>query len=142
MSALDTRPSNAQLRRLQILLLLMILWNLLAVLAELSFGNGLMQIEGDKVGGLLAVRTSFAGAALVPMAVYLYGMVRNPMRHRGVILVAIVEQAAAALFAVYHVATNDIETDSAVLAVVVALVLLFLLLVNIPPGDGRGSNHA
>jgi hypothetical protein len=137
MSAIESRRSDGTLRRLQILLLLMLLWDLVAVLAALSFGSTLMRIEGDEVGGILAARVSFSGAALVPMGVYFYGMVRNPLRHPGVLWVGIIEQAAAAILSIYHVVGGDIEPEGAVLTVVVSVVLLALLLVNMPRGDAH-----
>ena len=43
-----------------------------------------------------------------------------------------VEQGAAALFAVYHVAVKDINVEGMVVPLIVALVLLIALLVNMP----------
>lgn len=137
MSAIDGRRSNLALRRLQALLLLMLLWDLLAVLAALTFGSALMKIDGDEVGGFLAAKLSFSGAGLVPMGVYLYGLVRNPLRHPGVLWVGGLEQAAAVLLSAYHVGANDIKPEGAILTVVVSLVLLVLLLINVPRGEPR-----
>lgn len=134
MSALESRQSTAQLRRLQTLLLLMILWDLLAVMAEFSFGSGLMKIDGDRVGGFLGGRASMSGAALVTVAVYFYGLVRNPFRHPGVIWVAIIAQSSTAFFGVYHYAAGNLTLEAMLIATIVALVLLFLLIVNMPRG--------
>jgi hypothetical protein len=132
---MEGRPSNANLRRLQALLILMLLWDLVAVLASFSFGSGLMKIDGDEIGGLLAAKASFSGAGIVPIAVYFYGIVRNPIRHPGVLGVGVVEQAAAILASLYHVVANDLQIEGAILTVVVSVVLLALLLVNMPRGD-------
>jgi hypothetical protein len=48
---MEGRPSNANLRRLQVLLILMLLWDLIGVLASFSFGSSLMKIDGDEIGG-------------------------------------------------------------------------------------------
>jgi hypothetical protein len=132
MSAFESRHTTAQLRRLQLLLLVMILWDALALIAALSFGGPLAEIDGNRIGGVLAARVTFSGAVLVPMVMYLYALARNPLRHRGVIWAAVVEQGAAALFAVYHVAVKDINLEGAILPMVVALVLLVGLLINMP----------
>ena len=123
---------------MQALLLLMLLWDLLAFLAAFSFGSSLMNIDGDEIGGILAAKASFSGAALVPVAVYFYGIVRNPLRHPGVLWVGVVEQAAAILVSLYHVVTDNLELEGAVLTVVVSVVLLALLVANMP----RGDDHA
>lgn len=138
MSAIEGRQSNAHLRRLQTLLLLMLLWDLLAVFAALSFGSGLMQIDGEEIGGILGAKTSLSGAGLVPVAVYFYGIVRNPIRHPGVVWVGVIEQAAAILVSLYHVVGEDLKLEGAILTVVVSVIFLALLLVNIPRGDAHG----
>jgi hypothetical protein len=138
MSVMDGRQSNANLRRLQVLLLLMLLWDLFAVLAAFSFGSALMKIDGDEIGGLLGAKTSFSGAGIVFVGVYFYGIVRNPIRHPGVLGVGVVEQAAAILASLYHVVTNDLKPEAAILTVVMSVVLLALLLVNMPRGDANG----
>ena len=137
MSAIEGRPSNTSLRRLQALLVLMILWDLLTVLAAFSFGSALMKIDGDEIGGLLAAKASFSGAGLVPVAVYFYGIVRGPIRHPGVLWVGVVEQAAAIFASLYHVVANDLKLEGAILTVAVSIALLALLLANMPRGDAR-----
>ena len=137
MSTLDSRQNTAQLRRLQLLLLLMILWDVLSLMAELSFGGPLTKIDGDAIGGILGARASLSGAALVPIGLYFYALVRGPMRHRGVLWCAALEQGGAALLGVYHIAANDVDVGGTILPVVVALVLLVLVLLNMPGGAGR-----
>lgn len=138
MTVAEPRRPNAPLRRLQVLLLLMLLWDLLAVLASLSFGSGLMHVNGDQLDGALAAKASFSGAGLVPVAVYFYGLVRSPLRHPGVLWVGVVDQSAAALFSVYHVVADDLTLEGAVLTTVVSVLLLALLIINMPRGDLRG----
>ena len=139
MSAFDSRQTTAQLRRLQLLLVAMILWDILAVITALSFGGPLAEIDGDRIGGVLAARVGFSGAVLVPIVMYLYALARNPLRHRGVIWAAVVEQAAAALFAVYHVAVKDINVEGMIVPLVVALALLIALLINMPRAYSQAS---
>lgn len=134
MSALDSRTASIS-RRLQLVLLLVLLWDLLALIAALSFGGPLMKISDGEIGGVLAARASFSGVTVVPIGLYLYAIVRGPLRHRGVLWLAVLEQAAATLFAVYHVAANDIEVEGAALPLVVAGALLMLLLLSFPRGQ-------
>ena len=132
MNTFESRRNVSSGRRLQLILLLLIAWDVIALLAELSFGGPLFKISGDSIGGLLAARGSFSGVALVPIALYVYAFVRGPLRHRNILWVAVVEQGAAALFAVFHVATNDIEVEGLIVPLVVALGLLVFLLVSMP----------
>ena len=133
--SLDARHSPHAARRLQLLLLAMILWDVLALVAELSFGSPLFKIDGHKITGVLAARGSFDAAMAVPIVVYIYGIVRGPMRHRGVLWVGVVEQAATALAAVFHVAANDIAIGGIIVPLIVSMVLLVLLLLSMPRGQ-------
>jgi hypothetical protein len=132
MSTLESRQTTAQLRRLQILLLVMIVWDLLAIAGELSFGGPLIKLEDGEIDGVLGARASFAGAAVMPIGLYLYALVRGPARHRFVLWCAALEQGAAALFGVYHVAAGDIDLAPALVTLVVSITLLVLVLVNMP----------
>jgi O-antigen/teichoic acid export membrane protein len=139
MSTLESRQSTAQARRLQLLLLLMILWDLLALAGELSFGGPLVKLKDGEIDGILGARASFAGAAVVPIGLYFYALVRGAARHRFVLWCAALEQGAAALFGVYHIAANDIDLEPALVPLIVALVLLVLVLINMPGAPGRQS---
>jgi len=143
MSTLESRQSTAQARRLQLLLLLMILWDLLALAGELSFGGPLVKLEEgeirSEIEGVLGARVSLSGAAVVPIGLYFYALVRGAARHRFVLWCAALEQGAAALFAVYHVAANDIDLGPALVPLIVALVFLVLVLINMPGAPGRQS---
>jgi hypothetical protein len=132
MNASESRRSVSSGRRLQLVLLLLIAWDIIALLAELSFGGPLFKISGDEIGGFLAARGSFSGAALVPIGLYLYALVRGPLRHRNILWVAVLELGAASLFAVYHVALNQVELEGTVVPLVVSLGLLVFLLVSMP----------
>ena len=129
-SAFRTNPSTS--RRLQFILLLLILWDILALAAELSFGSPLFEIEGNKIDGLLAGRGSFSGAAVVPIGLYIYAFVRGPVRHRNILWVAVLEQVATALFTVFHVAAGDLKVQGMILPVVISLALAAVILTNLP----------
>jgi hypothetical protein len=126
------RYSLSVTRRLQMVLLLMILWEVINLVAELSFGGPLFKVSGDKLGGLLAARGSLSGAALAPLCLYAYAFLRGPLKHRGILLLGAIEQLGAAIFGVCHVAANDVKPGSIVLPVTISLVLLVLLLINLP----------
>jgi hypothetical protein len=142
MSTLESRQTTAQLRRLQLLLLLMILWDMLALAGELSFGGPLIKLDEGEIEGLIGARASFGGAAVAPIGLYLYALVRGPARHRFVLWCAALEHGAAVLFGVYHVAGNDIELEPALAPMIVAGVLLILVLVNMPgaPRQALGAS--
>ena len=137
MSAIEGRPSSTHLRRLQTLLVLMLIWDLITVLAAFSFGSVLMKIDGTEIGGFMGAKASFSGAGLIPVAVYFYGLVRNPIRHPGVLWVGVVEQSAAIIASLYYVASNDLKVEGAVLTIVVSVFFLALLIVNMPHGGSR-----
>ena len=134
MSVYDSRRINAG-RRLQLVLLLFVLWDALALLAGLTFGSTLYEISGDRMSGILATRASLGGIVLVPMALYIYAIVRGPQRHQVVLWAGGIEQGAGALFALYHTALKDVEVQGAVVPLVVSCVLFVLLMVNLPRGQ-------
>ena len=133
MSTFQPRSLTSIVQRLRLLLFLMIVWEGLAIIAELSFGTFFFEISGDKISGLLAGRGSFGGAAVMPMFIYIYAL-RSPLRYRGLLYLAVLENASALLFCVYHLAVGDIEGPSVVptMAVSAAFVVAFLL--NLPRG--------
>jgi hypothetical protein len=128
----EQRASRGQNRRLQVALILLILWDLFALAAELSFGSPLLRLEDERIGGWLAARGSFSGAAMVTLVMYAFALLRGPSRHRGVLWAGVVQQAAAALFGVYHWASKDITLEGMALTLAVSLGLLVVLLLNMP----------
>ena len=132
MNTFESRYNVSLVRRLQGLLILMIVWDIFTLLAELSFGSALFKISGEEIGGLVAGRGSFSGASLVTASIYLYALVRGPIKHRNVLWVGVVQQGAAAFFAVYHVATGHVALEGVILPFVVSLFFLVLLLLNMP----------
>jgi len=113
----------------------MILWDVLALVAELSFGSPLFKIDGHKITGILAARGSFDAATAVPIAVYVYGIVRGPLRHRGVLWAGVVEQVATVLAAVFHVAAGDVTVGGIIVPIVVSGLFAVLLLLSMPRGQ-------
>ena len=139
MTTIQPRRGVSLRTRLQLILLFMIAWDILALLAELTFGGPLFKIDGGRIGGLLAAHAAFGGATAVPLALYVYALVRGPLRYRGLLWVGVLEQALAALFAVYHAAVKDIKVEGIILPLVVSLALTVLLLTNMPRGQTTTS---
>lgn len=121
--------------RLQLVLLLLILWDVVGLLAELSFGGPLVHISGEKVSGALAARASLGGALVVPLTLYIYALVRGPLRYRGLIWIGVLEQSMVVVFAAYHLIADDVTFGGAILPVAVSFGLVLLLLVNMPRGQ-------
>jgi hypothetical protein len=133
MSTFDSHRSLSSGRRLQFVLLLLLLWDTLALVAELSFGGPLLKIADDgDVTGWVAAKGSFGGAMVVPMALYFYALVRGPLRYRNILWVGAIEQGAVALFAVFHVATDVMHVEGIILPLLISSALLVVVLVNMP----------
>jgi hypothetical protein len=133
MSIYEPRSLTSIVQRLRLILFLMIIWEALAVIAELSFGSFLFEISGDKISGILAGRGSFGGAAVMPMFIYIYAL-RAPLRYRGLLYLAMLENAAAILFCVFHLAVGNVEVQGAFLTMVVSAIFLVAFLLNLPRG--------
>ena len=133
----SVEPSRGLSPRLGLkpVLVLLIAWEVLGLLAELSFGGPLLHISGSKISGILAARASTSGALVVPLALYIYAFVRGPSRYRGLLWVAVLEQSMVVVFAIYHVVGNDVAFEGAIVPAVVSALLVLLLLVNMPRGE-------
>jgi hypothetical protein len=134
MSRVETSRGLSPRVRLQLVLLLLIAWDLIGLLAELSFGSPLFKVSGDRVTGILAARGSFGGALVVPLTLYIYALIRGPMRYRGLVWIGVLEQAMVVVFAVYHTVADDIKVAGAVAPIIVSGALVVLLLLNMPRG--------
>jgi hypothetical protein len=132
MRQVESRHGFSPRLRLQFVLLLLIAWDAFGLVAELTFGGPLFKISGDKISGLIGARGALGGSLAVPLVLYLYALVKGPARYRGLIWVGAIEQAAGALFAVYHLARHDIRFEAAIVPLAVSLVLLALVFLNMP----------
>ena len=118
--------------RLQVVLLLLIVWDVLGIAAELTYGGPLFKFSGVKIDGFLGARGAFNGGLFVPLTIYAYAFVRGPGRRGGLLWVGVVEQLGGALFGVYHVASGDVRFGAAIAQLAVSLVLLMAVLLNMP----------
>jgi hypothetical protein len=126
------RSTLSAQRRLQLVLLLLIAWEALLLVSELSFGSSLFDVDGDQISGVLGARGSLSGAAVIPIALYGFAFTRGPLKHPSILLVAALEQVAAIVFGAYHLFVNDIDAGSYIVPLAVSLTFLTLIVVNMP----------
>lgn len=121
------RPNPTSQARLQLILLLLALWDLLAFALELT-NTRLLSI--GRIDGVLGARP-ISGTVGVLAIAYLYAA-RNPVRHRFVLWLASLEQVVALFSATFHWARGDIGFGQAALPIVVAVAFLALLIGSLP----------
>jgi hypothetical protein len=121
------RPNPTSQARLQLILILLAAWDLLAFLLELT-NTRLLRIGG--IDGVLGAR-SVSGAMAVLAIAYIYAA-RNPVRHRFVLWLASLEQFVAIFAAGFHWARGDVGASEAMLPIAASAVLLVLLMTNLP----------
>jgi hypothetical protein len=121
------RPNPTSQARLQLLLILLAAWDLLAFLLELT-NTRLLKIGG--IDGVLGAR-SVSGSMAVLAIAYIYAA-RNPIRHRFVLWLASLEQFVAMFAATFHWARGDLGAGQALLPILAAAAFLVLLMTNLP----------
>ncbi len=121
------RPAAASHARLQLILILLAAWDLLAFFLELT-NTSLLAIGG--IDGALGAR-SVSGASAVLGIAYLYAA-RNPLRYRFILWLATIEQFIALFATTFHWARGDIHFAQAALPLLVSAVFLVLLMANMP----------
>ena len=122
-----TRLTPASQARLQLILILLAAWDLLAFLLELG-NTSLLRIDG--IDGVLGGR-SVSGATAVLAIAYLYAA-RNPIRYRFILWLASIEQLIALFAATFHWARGDVGATEVIIPILVAAGFLVLLLTNLP----------
>lgn len=113
--------------RLQLLLVLLAAWDLLAFLLQLM-NSRLLGVEG--IRGVLGAR-SVGGSLAVLAVAYLYAA-RNPVRYRFVLWLAALEQLLTLFAAAFHWVRGDVGAGESMLPIVASTVLLMLLIANLP----------
>lgn len=121
------RPNAGSQARLQLVLVALAAWNLLAFGLELT--NAFLLDVGE-VDGLLGAR-AVSGATGVLAIGYLYAA-RNPVRYRFLIWLATLEQFVAIFTATFHWARGDLDAGEAIVPIFVAAAFLVLLMINLP----------
>ena len=121
------RSSATSQARLQLILVVLAAWDLLAFALELT-NTRLLRIGG--IDGALGAR-SVSGTLAVLGIAYLYAA-RDPIRHRFVLWLATLEQFVALFSVTFHWARHDLGFAEAVLPIFAAAGFLVLLLTNLP----------
>ena len=121
------RPNATSQARLQLILVVLAAWDLLAFLLELT-NTKLLKVGG--IEGILGAR-SVSGTMAVLAIAYIYAA-RNPMRYRFVLWMASIEQFVAIFSYTFHWARKDIGVGEAIVPIAAAAVFLVLLLINQP----------
>ncbi len=121
------RPNATSQARLQLVLILLAAWDLLAFFLELT-NTRLLKIGG--IDGVLGAR-SVSGTLAVLAIAYIYAA-RNPMRHRVILWMATLEQFIALFTCTFHWARGDVGAGEVLVPIVAAALLLVLLLTNLP----------
>ena len=121
------RPNPTSQARLQLILILLAAWDLLAFLAELT-NTRLLRIGG--IEGVLGAR-SVSGSMAVLAIAYIYAA-RNPIRNRFVLWLASLEQFVAIFAGTFHWARGDVGAGETVVPILAAAAFLVLLMTNLP----------
>jgi len=121
------RPNPTSQARLQLILILLAAWDLVAFLFEL-FNAGPVRVGA--IEGVLGAR-AVGGATGVLALAYIYAA-RSPMRHRTILWLATIEQFIAIFTAGFHLARDDISRGEMLLPMLAAAAFLVALLTSLP----------
>ncbi|MGD0765856.1 MAG: hypothetical protein ABR978_06070 [Dehalococcoidia bacterium] len=110
----------------------MVAWDIIGAVLQLMFDTSLFSMHAQP-SGILAGR-GYSGALFVTAALYVIA-VRNPVRYRFILWLAVLEQFVAVGTGVFHAARQDLTWGGEILPVGVATVFLILLLLNFPRGE-------
>jgi hypothetical protein len=124
------QPSALQtLRQPRIVLILLAIWDILGIVAQLLSGSFLFDMEGHEASGILAGRV-FDASMIVPAILYIYAA-RDPKRYHRVFWLALVEQVAVVLSCFYHRGAGDITWAAAIVPAAISGGLIFLVFFNL-----------
>lgn len=121
------RPNPTSQARLQLLLILLAVYNFLTFLLELT-NTRLLEIGA--IDGVLGAR-SVSGSIGVLAVAYVYAA-RNPVRYRFIVWLALIEQFIAMFTATFHWARDDVGFGEAIVPIGISVVFLLLLMANLP----------
>jgi hypothetical protein len=119
------------LRQPRIVLILLAIWAILGIVAQLLSSSFLFDMEGHEDSGIFAGR-ALSASMIVPAIVYLWAA-RDPKRHRQVFWLALIEQVALVLSCFYHRGAGDITWAGAIVPAVISGGLIFLIFFNLFP---------
>jgi hypothetical protein len=117
------------LRRPRIVLILLAVWDIVGVVAQVLSGSFLFDMEGHEASGILAGR-AFSASMVVPAIIYIWAA-RDAKRHRQVFWLALVEQVVLVLSCFYHRGAGDITWAGTIIPAVISGGLIFLVFFNL-----------
>jgi len=130
----EVRPAQEQpsvldmLRQPRVMLVLLAIWDILGVLAQLLSDSFLFDMKTD-ASGILGGRV-FSASSLIPAIVYLWAL-RDPQQHRRVFWLGLIEQVILVLSSFYHKGAGDIGWAGVVIPSVISGALIFLIFPNL-----------
>ncbi|KPK47463.1 MAG: hypothetical protein AMJ77_03065 [Dehalococcoidia bacterium SM23_28_2] len=131
----EVQPTTPQasiletLRQPRIVLILLAIWAILGIVAQVLSGSFLFDMEGHEASGIFAGR-ALSASMIVPAIVYLWAA-RDPKRYRQVFWLALIEQVAVVLSCFYHRGAGDITWVGAIVPAVISGGLIFLVFFNL-----------
>jgi hypothetical protein len=117
------------LRQPRIVLILLAVWDIVGVIAQLLSSSFLFDMKGAEASGILAGRV-FSASMIVPAILYIYAA-RDPRRYRQVFWLALVEQVVLMLSCFYHRGAGDITWAGTIVPAVISGGLIFLVFFNL-----------
>jgi hypothetical protein len=117
------------LRQARIVLILLAIWDIAGIMAQLLSGSFLFDMGGHEASGIFAGRV-FSASMVVPAIVYIYAA-RDPKRYHQVFWLALVEQVAVVLSCFYHRGAGDITWAGTIVPAVISGGLIFLVFFNL-----------
>jgi len=124
------QPSALQtLRQPRIVLILLAIWDIVGIIAQVLSSSFLFDMEGHEASGILGGRV-FSASMVIPAIIYLWAA-RDPKRHRQVFWLALVEQVVLMLSCFYHRGAGDITWAGTIVPAVISGGLVFLVFFNL-----------
>jgi hypothetical protein len=117
------------LRRPRIVLILLAVWAIVGVVAQVLSNSFLFDMEGHEASGILAGR-AFSASMVIPAIIYLWAA-RDPKRYRQVFWLALVEQVVVVLSCFYHRGAGDITWAGTIIPAAISAGLIFLVFFNL-----------
>ncbi len=117
------------LRQPRVVLILLAIWDIVGVVAQVLSDSFLFDMEGAEASGILAGR-AFSASMIVPAIIYLWAA-RDPKRYRQVFWLALVEQAVIVLSCFYHRGAGDITWAGTIIPAAISAGLIFLVFFNL-----------
>ena len=131
----EVRPAQEQpsvlemLRQPRVMLILLAIWDILGVIAQLLSASFLFDMEGAEASGIFGGR-AFSASALFPAIVYIWAL-RDPQQHRRVFWLGLIEQVVLILSSFYHRGAGDITWAGTVIPSIISGALIFLIFPNL-----------